>query len=72
MARKQAADNTAYQKLKTDIKAGQLDTCYLLHGERGVSARTLFWADAQKTAGRPRRKNLITTALPGKHWTGMK
>lgn len=33
MAKKASTENTAYQKLKGDIKSGQLATCYLFHGE---------------------------------------
>ena len=33
MARKAAPDNGAYQKLKSDLKAGNLGSCYLLYGE---------------------------------------
>lgn len=33
MAKKSGADNGAYQKLKTDLKSGQLERCYLLYGE---------------------------------------
>ena len=33
MARKSASDNGAYQKLKSDLKAGALERCYILYGE---------------------------------------
>ena len=39
---KKPAENTAYQKLKQDIRSGQLGSCYVFYGEEGYLREHYF------------------------------